>query len=67
MENIKIVLCEHTGKEVLAQFFEQDVSENNDGWLHLHNEDEEDDLVDVKHFRNTGEILKRDFNGNIIQ
>lgn len=66
MENIKIVMCEHTGKEVLAQFFEGDVTEENDGWLHLHNEDEEDDKVDVDYFRENGKVLKRDFNGKVI-
>lgn len=67
MENIKIVMCEHTGKEVLAQFFEGDVTEENDEWLHLHNEDEEDDRVDVEYFKENGKVLKRDFNGKIIE
>lgn len=67
MENVKIVVCEHTGKEVLAQFFKEDVTEENDGWLHLHNEDEEDDRVDVEYFKENGKVLKRDFNGKIIE
>lgn len=64
MENIKIVSCKHTGKQVLAQYFEN--YKEDDGWLHLHNEDEEADLEDVEYFRNTGKILQRDFNGNKI-
>ena len=66
MENIKIVICEHSGKEVLAQFFKGEFTEENDEWIHLHNEDEENDKVDVEYFRKTGKLLKRDFNENII-
>lgn len=60
-------MCEHTGKEVLAQFYSEDITAEDDGWLHLHNENEEDDKVDVDYFKETGKILKRDFNGKIIE
>lgn len=66
MDNIKIVMCKHTKKEVLAQYFEEDIKNEYDGWLHLHNEDEENDLEDINYFKETGKVLQRDIDGNKI-
>lgn len=61
-EKYKVIHCKYTNKEVVAVW---DHREN--GWFHLHNETEEQDLQDVEYFNLTGYLLKRNFNGEIIE
>lgn len=50
-ENLKVVYCEYTGAEVLSRYFPEDVELLGDEWTHLHNETVEEDIEDVRIYR----------------
>lgn len=46
MGNLRVVVCEHTNKEVLQEKIDKDT------WLCLHNDNEEQDKKEVEDFKN---------------
>jgi hypothetical protein len=56
-DEVRVGTCKHTKKLVLQSFEGYDLEENDayqNGWLCLHNEDGEDDRIEVLKFINKG-------------